>query len=314
MSHSNSPARVAYLGPTGTFTEQALLTQSDLASGEMVPMSTIPGVIQATEAGDVDRGFVPVENAIEGTVNIAMDTIAFESDLLIQREVVFDIRLDLLAVEGVVLDDIKRVISYPHAIAQVRQWLGQNLPEAEAVAANSTADAARLVGEQRASDAAAIGTTLAGSLYDLVSVAEDIGDHPDNQTRFVVVERDRVPPATGHDKTSLVVYQNSNEPGSLLAILQEFAARKIELVKLESRPTRKGLGNYCFMVDFEGHISDEVVADCLVQLRARHGNVKFLGSYPVGGSDAMAQRDDTSRALLDARDWILELRSHVGGR
>jgi prephenate dehydratase len=313
MADIGAGTRVAFLGPLGTFTEQALLTQSDLAQCELVPVTTIPDIVRMTAAGKVDLGFVPVENAIEGTVNAAMDTIAFEADVLIQREVVLDIRMELLALKGTVLADVRRVVSYPVAISQVRTWLRANLPNAEVVAANSTAEAARIVGEAQSREVAAVGNLLSGSLYDLAPIAGDIGDHPENQTRFVVVKVNGIPRASGHDKTSLVVYQKENEPGSLLAILQEFAARKIDLVKLESRPTRKGLGNYCFLIDFVGHVSNEVVADCLIHLKANHGQVKFLGSYPVAGPGAAAQQQNSSEALVAARAWIAGVRTHVEG-
>ncbi|MGH2684189.1 MAG: prephenate dehydratase, partial [Actinomycetota bacterium] len=239
-------SRIGFLGPLGTFTEQALLTQADLAAGELVPLASIPEVIAATETGQVDVGFVPIENAIEGTVNATLDTLAFEADLLVQREVVIPVQLNLLAPPGIGLADIKRVISIPHATAQCRAFLQRELPGAETVAANSTAEAARTIGERRAPDEAAIGTALAAKLYDLDVLVTDVEDHPGNETRFLVVARDTVPAPTGHDKTTIVCFQHADRPGSLLSILQEFAARAINLTKLESRPTKRGLGHYCF--------------------------------------------------------------------
>ena len=310
---------IGYLGPPGTFTEQALLTQDDLAACELVPTDTIVDALVATEAGRLDLGFVPIENAIEGTVNVAQDTLSFESVLLVQREVVIDIHLHLLAPAGLDLGGVRRVVSHPHALAQVRTFLRERLPEAEIVASTSTAEAARLVGEGAGAGAgatdgtAAVANSLAGELYGLTPIRSDIGDHPDNQTRFVVVARKGVPAPTGHDKTSLVIFQRVDAPGTLLAILQEFAARRINLVKLESRPTRRGLGDYCFIVDLEGHVADEVVGDCLRHLHARHGGVKFLGSYPAAGEAAAGVRRDVDAAWQAATGWLARIRGGAPG-
>jgi prephenate dehydratase len=303
--------RTAFLGPVGTFTEQALLTQPDLAGGELVPMVSIPDVLAATEAGEVDLGFVALENSIEGTVNVTLDTLAFESDLLIQREVVISIQLNLLAPPGVDLGDIRNVVSFPHATAQCRGFLTQKLPGAQAVAANSTAEAAELVGQRREPDTAAIGTALAAKLYDLEVVATDIEDHPDNQTRFVVVGLGGIPAPTGHDKTTIVCFQHTDRPGSLLSILQEFAARAINLSKLESRPTKRGLGDYCFIMDCDGHISDELLADCLRDLKSKQADVKFLGSYPAAGEHGPARRRDADEAWRKAEAWVSDLRGRI---
>jgi prephenate dehydratase len=301
--------RVGFLGPFGTFTEQALLTQADLASEELVPLPTIPDVLAAVAAGDVDFGFVPIENAIEGTVNAAIDALAFETDLLIQREVVINIQLDLLVAPGTSLADVKRVLSIPMATAQVRGWLRANLPAAEVVASNSTAEAARIVGETREPGLAAVAPPLSAELYGLDVLAAEIEDHPENQTRFVLVGRTGVPLPTGHDKSTIVCFQHADRPGSLLMMLQEFAARAINLTKLESRPTKRGLGDYCFIIDLEGHLADEVVADCLRELKAKSADVKFLGSYPAAGEHGEALRREADERWRAADEWLARLRS-----
>lgn len=306
-----SRPRIGFLGPPGTFTEQALLTQPDLAGCQPVAMNTIPDVLVATERGEVDLGFVPIENAIEGTVNVAQDILAFEANLLIQREVVIDIHLHLLGVNGAAPSTIKTVVSHSHALAQVRKFLRQKVPAAEIQASTSTAEAARFVAESNDPAIGAIGNSLAADLYGLDIVNDDIADHQGNQTRFVLVSRTGVPAQTGHDKTSLVVYQRADAPGSLLAILQEFAARRINLMKLESRPTRQGLGDYCFLMDLEGHISDEVIGHCLLQLKMKHGGVQFLGSYPAAGDAAESNRDEAQVALDGATAWLDGLRSAI---
>jgi prephenate dehydratase len=303
--------RVGYLGPHGTFTEQALLTQADLEAAELVMFGSFPAVISATESGEVDLGFVAIENSIEGTVNVTQDALAFETDLLIQREVIISVQLELLALPGVDLSRVERVISYPHALAQCRRFLREHLPNAQMKAANSTADAARLLAEEDDTTAAAIGTALAGELYGLTTLASDIEDHPENQTRFVVIARHGVPPQTGLDKTSIVIFQRADRPGSLLAILQEFAARSINLTRLESRPTKQGLGDYCFLMDLEGHIADELVADCLMNLRAKQADVKFLGSYPSATANGHEARADVSESWREAEAWLEALRGQI---
>jgi prephenate dehydratase len=305
--------RVGFLGPFGTFTEQALLTQADLAEAELVPLESIPDVLTATGAGEVDLGFVPLENSIEGTVNVTLDILAFEADLLIQREVVINVHLHLLAPRGVALDEVKTVVSFPQATAQVRGFLERTVPGATTTAANSTAEAARSVGEQREAGVAAVGTAVAAELYGLEVLAAEIQDHPENQTRFVVVapRTAGVPSPTGHDKTSIVCFQQTDRPGSLLAMLQEFAARAINLTKLESRPTKRGLGDYCFIIDLEGHLAEEVVADCLRDLKAKAADVKFLGSYPAAGDRGEQVRRDADAAWRTADRWLAELRRGI---
>jgi prephenate dehydratase len=304
--------RVGFLGPLGTFTEQALLTQRDLTSAELVPLRAIPEVLVAVERFEVDLGFVAIENSIEGTVNLTQDELAFNHALLIQREVVLDIEHCLLVLPGTQLEDIKVVHSIPVATAQCHGWLREHVPNAEMHAANSTAEAARTVSELRDPRAAAVSPRVAAPLYGLDVLAGDIADHPGNQTRFVLVARDGVPAPTGHDKTTIVVFQRANEPGSLISILQEFAARRINLTKLESRPTKAGgLGDYCFVIDADGHIADELLADCLRDLHAKQGGVKFLGSYPAAGTAAADARSHADVRWREADDWLQALRAKI---
>lgn len=306
-----TPGRIGFLGPEGTFTEQALLTQPDLAAGSLVALASIPDVLAATTAGEVDLGFAAIENSIEGTVNVTLDTLAFEADLLIQREVVISVQLNLLAVPGASRRDIDTVVSFPHATAQCRGFLTRELPGVTTQAANSTAEAARAVGQAGDKSVAAIGTALAAEIYGLDVLDDDVEDHPENQTRFVVVAPEGIPAATGHDKTSIVVFQRADRPGSLLSILQEFAARAVNLTKLESRPTKQGLGDYCFIIDLEGHVGDELIADCLRDLRAKQTDVKFLGSYPAAGAHGESVRRDADAAWQAADAWLSGLRSQI---
>ncbi len=304
--------RVAYFGPAGTFTEEALLTQADLAAADRSPFTPVPEVIASVERGDFDGGVVPIENMIEGSVSVTLDTLAFDSDLLIQREIDLPVSLNLCVKPGTTLADIRTVVSFPHAIAQCRSWLAQKLPSADTRASHSTSDAALEVSKSKRGDLAAICNALAAEIYGLEILASDVEDHPENETRFVLVGRG-VPAPTGHDKTSIVCFQREDQPGSLLQILQEFAARAINLTKLESRPTKRGLGDYCFFIDCEGHISDEVLADALRNLMAKQGKVKFLGSYPVAGplEAGVARRKAAGKAWKDAARWVETLRDQI---
>jgi prephenate dehydratase len=315
MSTAEIPAgrpRVGFLGPEGTFTEQALLSQPDLAALDLVALPSIPEVLASVEAGRVDLGFVAVENSIEGAVTVTVDNLAFETDLLIQREVVMGVQMNLLAPSGVGMADVTRVLSIPVATAQCRSFLHRDLPGAVSLATSSTAEAAQLVaGPEHDGHTAAIAPSVAAKVYGLDVLATDIEDHPDNATRFVVVSRTGIPAPTGHDKTSVVIFQRTDRPGSLLTILQEFAARSINLTKLESRPTKKGLGHYCFLIDLEGHIGDELVADCLRDLKSKVEDVKFLGSFPAAGEHGPARRREAEAAWRSASEWVDRLRGEI---
>ena len=310
-SSSPSTRRVGFLGPRGTFAEQALLTQPDLAALDLVRYPTMADVLRATEAGEVEVGFVAIENSIEGTVHVTSDTLAFDVDLLIQREVVIPIQQHLLAPPGVSIDDVQSVASIQVATAQCWRFLHEHLPQATTQPYNSTAEAAEAVSRAGRGDLAAIGNELAAEIYGLEIIARDIEDHPENETRFIAVAPHVIPAPTGHDKTSVVVFQHEDAPGSLLSILQQFAARSINLTNLQSRPTKKGLGDYCFLIDLEGHVADDVVADCLKVLRSIGHEVKFLGSYPAAGADGAAVREAADDAMRGAETWLADIRGRI---
>lgn len=273
---------------------------------------TVPDVLDAVATGDVEFGVVPIENSIEGTVNFTQDALSFDYDLLIQREIVLNIEHCLLALPGTALSDITTVLSIPVATAQCHRYLRENLPDAEVRAANSTADAARIVSTDKMVGGAAIAPCNAASLYGLDVVASNIEDHSGNQTRFVVVGRTGIPAPTGHDVTGIVVYQRADEPGSLISILQEFAARRVNITNLLSRPTKNGgLGDYCFVMYLDGHIGDELVADALRALHAKQGAVKFLGSYPAAGEHAHSAREHADARWQQADDWVERLRDSI---
>jgi prephenate dehydratase len=318
MSRSvSSEATIAFLGPAGTFTEAALRSQQDLVAARLLPYESFVQILAAVSAGEVDFGFVAIENSLEGTVNVALDQLIFQHDLLIVREVVLPITQSLLAPQGVPLGGIKQVLSYPHATAQCRTWLAANLPEATEVAATSTAEAARQVAASADRSSAAIGTGLAASLYGLDVLVDDIADNSSgNVTRFVLVARPEsgIPAPTGHDKTSIVCFQADDRPGSLHRILGQFSARDINLVKLESRPTKQGLGDYCFIIDFEGHVGEEMIADCLRDLHTGLRELKFLGSYPAVGYGDEGRRRDAAASWQAADGWIERIRASIEPR
>ena len=288
------------------------MSQADLAAGELTPFRTVPDVLDAVESGAVDVGFVPIENSIEGTVNFTQDALVNDHDLLIQREVVLDVEHCLISLPEQSLADIKEVWSMPVATAQCHAFLRRELPAADLRPTNSTAEGAKRLGEERTPGVAVIAPKTAAALYNLAVIADDIADHKGNQTRFVLVGKHFIPKATGHDRTAIVVYQRADEPGSLISILQEFAARRINLSHLSSRPTKYGgLGDYCFIMYADGHIEDEIVADALRELHAKQGDVKFLGSYPAAGEQAHSAREHADARWKQADDWVEELRKRI---
>ena len=309
---TDAPRSVGFFGPFGTFTEQALRTQADLVRGEVIPYRTVPDVLDAVTAGEIDLGFVPIENSTEGMVNFTLDALAFDHDLLIVREVVLDIHMCLAARPGTKLEDVTEVLSIPVATAQCHRFLRERLPEAEIRTAVSTAGAAEAVSNDETAGMAAIAPQVAATRYGLEVLADNIEDHEGNQTRFVVVARQEIPAATGHDRTALVVYQRADQPGSLISILQEFAARRLNLSNLISRPTKSGgLGDYCFIVFAEGHVDDDLMADTMRALHAKQGSVKFFGSWPRADGGVHDAREHADERWRMADDWVAGVRAGI---
>jgi len=297
--------RVGYLGPEGSFSHEAVLT---LRGAKPAAYSSLEDLLAAVAEASLDQALVPLENALEGTVSATIDGLVFNHELVILQEIVLPIHLHLLARRGVALSQITSVRSYVHALAQVREFLHSNQLSSEQT--TSTSQAARDVAES-SEPWAAVGSSLAGEIFGLDVVVPDIEDHPDNATRFVLIGRDAVAAPTGHDRTTIVCFQDADRPGSLYGILGRFAARDINLTKLESRPTKRGLGDYCFVIEFEGHVADDVVADCLADLQAHLARVKFLGSYPVTGEGASDRRAEVAEARQSAAKWIAAIRARV---
>lgn len=278
--------RIAYLGPPGTFTEDALRAALAAAEAETVPAPTVYDAIRAVEANEADRALVPFENSIEGAVRATLDTLAFDtSSVTIVGEHDQPIRHSLIGRTELPLTDIEVVLSHPQATAQCARFIREHLPRAEVRSAPSTADAVRQIGTLD-EPWAALGALSAARLYDCVILREGVEDSPDNVTRFVWIapEGTRVG-GEGPWRTSLVFSElGEDRPGALVEALLEFSNRGVNLIRIESRPLRRGLGRYMFFLDLEGSREDPVVAEAVEGLRAKAETVRILGSYPVGGT------------------------------
>jgi len=276
--------RAAFLGPRGTFTEEALRASAPAPLDE-VPYPSIYETVMAVHERATDLAIVPIENSLEGAVTTTLDLLAGEADdLRIAAEVVFGVRHCLIAREELPLEQIERVVSHPQATAQCARFLRERLPQAERTAAGSTAEAVRVVAEGGRAWAA-LGSRLAAELYGGTVLAEGVEDHPDNETRFVWLAPAGTELWGNPDKTSIVFWGfNDVSPGALVDVLTELSSRSINLTKIESRPRRMGLGHYMFFADLEGSDSDPRVVEALRALRGRVQVMKVLGSYPAGAN------------------------------
>ena len=269
-----NPIKVAYLGPEGTFTQQAALKHFG-HSAQVMPLAAIDEVFREVEAGAVNYGVVPVENSTEGVVNHTLDNF-MGSNLKICGEVELRIHHNLMVSDVTNLNSISRIYSHSQSLAQCRKWLDAHYPKVERVAVSSNAEAAkRLKGEW---NAAAIAGSMAAELYGLKMIAEKIEDQPDNSTRFLIIGTQEVPP-TGVDKTSIVVAMR-NEPGALHNLLEPFHRHSIDLTRVETRPSRTGAWTYVFFIDFVGHVQDPLISEVMKELAGRCADLKLLGSYP----------------------------------
>jgi prephenate dehydratase len=276
--------RVAYLGPRGTFTEDALRDAAGDEEIEAVPEPSVYEAIVAVENGSADRALVPFENSVEGAVRATLDTLAFDAEkVTIVGEHDYPVRHCLIARERLPLEEIEVVLSHPQASAQCARFIRTRLPRAEMRAAASTAEAVRLVSESRR-PWAALGAATAAELYGCEVVRDGVEDEPDNVTRFVwIASTGTAPDGPGPWRTSLVFSElGADRPGALVEALQEFSAREVNLTRIESRPLRRGLGRYMFFLDLEGRLGDEPVGEAIAGLQGKAESVRVLGSYPVG--------------------------------
>ena len=307
------PARFAYLGPEGTFSEAALRTLPTAARADLLACASVPAALDAVRHGEADGAMVPLENSVEGSVAVTLDALAAGEPLVIAREVVLPVSFAVLARPGTALEDVRTIATIPHAHAQVREWLSAHAPDATLLPTPSTADGARVVKEGGAD--AAVAAPIAAERYGLAVLASDVHDAEDAQTRFVLAVRvgGAPPPPTGWDRTSLVAFIADDHPGALLELLTELAVRGVNLTRIESRPPGEGLGRYCFSIDCEGHIAEPRVGEALAALRRTCLDVRFLGSYPradTPGERPPPLRRGTSEAeMRDAVSWVERLRS-----
>lgn len=302
--------KVGFLGPEGTFTAEA--ARRAAPDHVRVPLVTIEEVFGATRRGKTELGIVPIENLIEGSVNATLDELAFgDGGLYVRGEVLVSVSLHLLAQPGTELAQVRRVRSQPHALAQSRSWLAEHLPNVTQDAATSTAEAAKEVAEAQGEPEAAIGTLLAAERFGLAVLASDIHRHTDNVTRFFVLGRS-MPPATGTDKTSVVIWMGQDRPGLLLSILEEFAVRGINLSKIESRPAKTRMGEYVMFLDALGHLDEPRVASALASVYRHVADVRVLGTYPrADRSPADVPPTETPSAYRAAAAWFDSVRTHI---
>ena len=307
--------RIGFLGPPGTFCEQALRTLPQADGAELVPCAGSPAVLAAVRSGSVDAGCVPIENTVEGAVPAVLDGLVDDPPLRIVAEAVLPVRFELLGRRGGTLGAVTTVASHPHALAQTRGWVAAHLPDARVLSATSTSEAAALVA--RGEVDAAVSAPLAAQLYGLEALAGDIADTAGAVTRFALLSPPGPPPApTGDDRTTIAA-TTQNRPGTLLGLLTELAVRGIDLTRIESRPIKDRHAEYWFHLDCLGHVAEPAMGEALAALHRRCDRVLFLGSYrraangsggPAGaGSPAVGPAADDRFAAAAA--WLADLRA-----
>ncbi|MCO1337779.1 prephenate dehydratase [Kocuria polaris] len=303
-----------YLGPAGTFTESALLQVPGAAEAERVPATSVNNALDRVREGAADAAMVPIENSVEGGVSATLDSIATGGSLQIVAEALVPITFDLVVRDGI--EDpgqIRTVATHGHAWAQCRSWSEANMPAAEFIPASSTAAGALSIMDAKSDVDAAICSPLVAQENPLKVLRHGIEDNAGAVTRFVLVRRPgSIPEPTGRDKTTVVIPLPEDRPGGLMEILEQFAARGVNLSRIESRPTGQGLGNYFFSVDTHGHIGEARMADALAGLHRISPNLRFLGSYPAAGPAQIdppsLRRHNTDEAFAQAAEWVASIR------
>lgn len=301
--------KIAYLGPRGTFTEIAARQLPGSDSAELYPVNSTSDALEAVVTGAADRAVVPIENSIEGGVSATSDALTNTPGVQIYGEYLVPVTFNLMARAGTDLAQIKTVLTHPVAYAQTRKWLTQHLPNHSHIPAASTAAAAKSVSEDQVADATIAGPGVA-ELYGLTVLEENIGENKQAQTRFIEVGKAGTPAKkTGSDKTSLVVELPDDRPGALLEMLEQFAARGVNLSRIESRPVGDRFGRYRFNIDAQGHIDDEAIAEALMGLHRFSPKVIYLGSYPrADKSESIHEGNNSNEDYQSARRWLDELR------
>ncbi|MDR1824875.1 MAG: prephenate dehydratase [Bifidobacteriaceae bacterium] len=311
--------RYAYLGPAGTFTEEALTRVVDPAQAELLPQVDVITAIELVREGGADHAVVAIENSVEGGVTAVLDALAEGAPLVIQREILVPVSFTLAALPGTTLADVTRVAAHPHAWAQCRGWMHRRLPQAWHVAASSNTAPAALMARVAQGEAppelldfdAALLPPAAVSHYGLATLASGVADNLSAVTRFVLIGRPGpVPPPTGADKTTLVVGLPDERAGALLEMLEHFATRGINLSRIESRPSGDGFGRYLFSIDAEAHVAEPRMAETMVGLHRFSPTVRYLGSYPKADAVPTPLRPGTAQADYDsAQDWVAQVQA-----
>ena len=301
---------IIFLGPRGSFSEAALHELQDSQGADLIPGGSVAEALAALRRGDVDRALVPIENSIEGSVATTLDGLSVGEPLVIVAEQVIPVSFTLMAPAGIGMSDIRTVGTHPHASAQCSEWVRTNLPQASVIPLTSTSAAAAALAEAGAGFEAAIAPRIAADIYGLNILADDIGDNHEAWTRFVLLARAGYLPApSGADKTTLTLFMRADHPGALMEILTEFSVRGVNLTRIESRPTRKALGDYFFSLDCEGHVSDARVGEALAGLHRICADVRFLGSYPRhDGRQPLVREGVTDVDFRDAEQWLRSIR------
>lgn len=298
----------AYLGPVGTFTWVALGQVADAKGKDWLAVNNVGEALHAVQQGTVEAAMIAVENSVEGGVSAAQDALANSNGLQILGEYLVPVSFDVVVRPGDSIDAVTVVVAHPVAYAQCRTWLEANLPHHEHLPATSNVAAARELGASDRAQAAIAPHGYADHA-DVHTVAENVGDNPNAVTRFVLIgRRQPVAPATGTDKTTLIVELPDDRPGGLLEMLEQFATRGVNLSLLESRPIGDALGRYRFVIDLDGHVQDERVADALLGLKRFSPSVQFLGSYRrADGHTPSVIEQNSDAAFIDARTWLSRL-------
>jgi prephenate dehydratase len=309
-SVNNKKSTYAFLGPVGTFTELALAQVKEAKSAKHLPVSTINEAIEAVVSGRAQRAIVPVENSIEGGVTATLDALANTTDIRIYGEYLVPVTFNLVARPGTKLADVKVVSTHPTAYAQCRGWMQENIPAHSHLPSTSTAAAAAdLLSKDPIADAAIAAKSITDH-YKLTVLAKNIGDNKNAETRFIEIGLNAKPTKrSGKDKTSVIVELPEDRPGALLEMLEQFAARGVNLSRIESRPIGDQLGRYRFNIDVQGHIDDDAVAEALMGLHRFSPNVTFLGSYPrADKKKSEHEGNNSNKEFASADSWLNKLR------
>ena len=300
----------AYLGPAGTFTEAALNQLVKLGDTKLAFANTT-AALDAVRSGVVVGALVPIENSVEGFVARTLDELVIGEPLVIIAETTLPVEFALIAQPGVVLSEITKIATHPHAEAQCRTFIAKHLPHAEVLNSSSTAAAVEEIAQSKDRTRGAIAAKVAADHYGLEVLAENIGDNSGAVTRFVLVTKiGKINERSGHDRTSLAIFIGADHAGALLEILNEFAVRGVNLTFIQSRPTGAELGSYHFLIDVEGHILDARIGDALMGLKRICEDVRFLGSYPRADKfTTEISRGRSDKDFSEASTWLSSVRN-----